>query len=1029
VLSTSSALVLTEIQPGYSGTYYVVVTDGNGSTTSANVALNVLPAGILQLYPTNLVLARVGDGAQALSGATGNTLYLDQYTTNGAYLNSIQIPDEGVGQPYGAGASSSSALPSGSVSLLIAGSNVSPGNDAGFEAFLGRAPNGLSISFGGYCLAYPFPGTDVSAEPGGNGGNDWRGIGTVDAFSTYQLAWTNSGLYSGGNHQIHSAVDIDGFATNYYTCGEAGAGNAIKYCNINLQPANGVGIAAVAGSLGGTRVCQVVNGELVFSDVGASTIGIYSCTGLPNNTAAATLTIAETNKPLDFAFSPDLRTVYITDNGTFTTTSAKLGGVQRWDAISTGPNGFPSYTYSYTLQMGAGSTIGARAVTVDFSAATTWGPGVTGAILYVTTAETSGNRLLKIKDTGATSTATTLITAPANEMLCGLRFGPTFLPPSFSIQPSPQTSPLGSDATFSVVAAGTGPLTYQWYYQSNGVGAFTAIAGATNSTFALNSVSNGNLGNYYAVVTDPLSITQQSQTVALSLPITVPMSLAVNTQSPGAIIPSDFLGLSFETANLKSNGVGVVGYMFDSSNTQLLTLFQNMGIRNLRMGGITVDTNNEVIPLYVPTNQDVDALFRFVAAANVDVEYSLRLENANTNQDVALALYTWTNYHQYITGLAIGNEPDGYGSGDPQITGFSSYLAKWTAIADAITNAVPGVVLCGPDGAGNGYVNPFSTAETGVPWIHMITSHFYVGGNSGSLTPAQIAAAMLSSAWDTKYISQYNGSALVAHTNGFAVYRSTEFNSYVAPYPGTPGGNNIFASSLYACDAAHWFAQTNCQGINFHTFLGKYNATIYYDANGNYQIHPIGYGMKTFEIGSHGAVIPVTETNNAGLNLTAYGVGATNNVFVTLVNKEYGGGARNASVTVYPSGITAGFAQMMLLTSPGGVFATNAMTLGGATITNNVPFAGQWTPLGPLTNGQCTVMVPLTSAAVVQIQATPTLTIQNAGSGQVQLQWNFGTLQFSGSANGPYTDLPTATSPLTFTPSGPRQFYRVKAGP
>ena len=89
VLSTSNFLVLTNIQPTNAGTYYVVVTDARGSTQSSNVTLNVLPTGALQLYSTNLILARVGDGAQPLSGATGNTLYLDQYTTNGTYINTL----------------------------------------------------------------------------------------------------------------------------------------------------------------------------------------------------------------------------------------------------------------------------------------------------------------------------------------------------------------------------------------------------------------------------------------------------------------------------------------------------------------------------------------------------------------------------------------------------------------------------------------------------------------------------------------------------------------------------------------------------------------------------------------------------------------------------------------------------------------------------------------------------------------------------------------------------------------------------
>jgi hypothetical protein len=1030
VLSTSNALVLVNIQATNAGSYYVVVTDSNGSTPSGNVTLNVLAAGALPLYSTNLVVARVGDGAQALSGATGNTLYLDQYTTNGAYLDSIQIPDEGLGQPYGTGSSTSSNLPPGSSALLIAGSNVSPGNDAGYEAFLGRAPTGLSLSFLGYCQGYPFPGSDVSYSSG-NGGNDWRGIGTVDAFGNYELAWTNSGLYSGGNHQVHSVVDIDGNATNYYTAGEAGSGNAIKYCNIDFQPANGSGLAAVAGTLGGTRVAQVAGGNLTFSDVGASPIGIYACSGLPNNTATASLVLAETNKPLDFAFSPDLRTVYITDNGAFGGTSAPAGGVQRWDASGTGAYGFPGYRYSYTLQMGTGSSVGARSLTVDFSAATTWGAGVTGARIFVTTAETSGNRLLRIVDTGATSGAALLATASTNQMLCGVRFGPVFVPPSFSIQPQSQTALLGAMVTFSAFALGTGPLTYQWYFQSNGVGGFTAIAGATNATYTINLAGSNNLGNYYVVVTDPVSRNAQSQTASFSLPATAPVSLAVNAQSPGAAIPPDFLGLSFETANLRSNGVGVAGYMFDSSNTQLVTLFTNLGIKNLRVGGTSTDTNNEVIPLYVPTNADLDALFRFAPAANVGVVFSLRLENGDPAVDAALASYAWTNYHQYLTCLAIGNEPDGYGGGDPQITNFASYFTKWTTFANAITNAVPGAKFGGPDAAGTAYAGEFADAEAGSPYVTWIFSHFYPGGNSASLTPQQIVAGMLSAGWDTNnYPSHLSQTEAIANSDGFP-FRSTEFNSYVAAYPGVWGGNNVFASALYACDAAHWWAANNCNGVNFHTFLGKYNATVYYDANGNYQIFPIGYGIKAFDLGSHGSVIPVTLTNTDGVNLTAYGVGSSTNVYVTLVNKEYGANARNASVTIVPSGLTAGSVQMMLLMATNGAFATNGVTLGGAFITNNAPFQGQWTSLGSLTNGQCVVTVPITSAAIVQIQAgaqvSPALlALQNAGAGKWRLQWNSGTLQSATNAAGPYTDMVGAVSPLTLYPTNALGFYRVR---
>jgi hypothetical protein len=523
--ATSSALVLTNIQTGSNGTYTVVV--GNLATApalSASATLTVINSAVLTLSPTNLVVTRVGDGVQALSGATGNTLYLDQYTTNGGYVNTIQIPDEGTGQPYNTGGASSANMPFGSPALLVAGSNVSPGKDAGYEAFLTRAPNGQTLNFVGYCEAYPFSGSDLTV--GANGGPNWRGIGAVDAYGYYTLAWTNTGLCSGDNHQVHAAVDIDGNGTNFYVTGESGS-IGIKYCNINNEPANGLGIAAVAGSESGTRVAQIIQGNVVFSDTNttaASTIGIYACLGLPKTGASTNLLINEGNSPMDFAISPDLKTVYIADNGAFSGTSTQAGGIQRWDTNSASGG----YTYSYTLGTGTGSTAGARGLTVDFSANSAWGAYVTGAILYATTAESSGNRLIKIADTGAASSATLLAAAGPNQILAGVRFGPAVILPSFASQPQNESALAGTNVTFSAGAVGSGPLTYQWYFQAGGVGAFNAILSATNATYTINAAGT-NVGNYYVVVKNPGSFTAQSQTVSFTLTVTTPPQFTSET--------------------------------------------------------------------------------------------------------------------------------------------------------------------------------------------------------------------------------------------------------------------------------------------------------------------------------------------------------------------------------------------------------------------------------------------------------------------------------------------------------------------
>jgi RHS repeat-associated protein len=62
-------------------------------------------------------------------------------------------------------------------------------------------------------------------------------------------------------------------------------------------------------------------------------------------------------------------------------------------------------------------------------------------------------------------------------------------PVSITTQPTPQTACIGTIATFSVTAAGTG-LAYQW--QKSGID----IPGATGSSYSIDSVSMGDAGNY-----------------------------------------------------------------------------------------------------------------------------------------------------------------------------------------------------------------------------------------------------------------------------------------------------------------------------------------------------------------------------------------------------------------------------------------------------------------------------------------------------------------------------------------------------
>src|ERR1035438_7845257 len=311
--ATNSSLVLTNIQPSNNGGYRVAV--GNAATAfqNFNATLTVVNSTVLTLSSANLIVARVGDGAQALSGATGNTLYLDQYTTAGGYVNTVQVPDEAVGSPYGAG---SAASVFGSPGLLVAGA----GSDAAYEAMLTLSTiNQEYIGFAGYCQDYPFTGALVNTQPG----TSWRGLATINAYGIYSLAYTNSGLYSAGSQLIRGMVTLEG--TNFWTTGAAGAGT-VKFVNSTATTyANGTGVPTSTGvSAGGARSIMVVNGplpaagfssvnNLVCTDAGqGGNNGLYAASGRADSGATVAFTpllYTGGGQPGDFAFSPDNNTI------------------------------------------------------------------------------------------------------------------------------------------------------------------------------------------------------------------------------------------------------------------------------------------------------------------------------------------------------------------------------------------------------------------------------------------------------------------------------------------------------------------------------------------------------------------------------------------------------------------------------------------------------------------------------------------------------------------------------------------------
>lgn len=78
-------------------------------------------------------------------------------------------------------------------------------------------------------------------------------------------------------------------------------------------------------------------------------------------------------------------------------------------------------------------------------------------------------------------------------------------PLAITVQPTNQTAQCGANATFSVTAVGTSPLSYQWYYGTNPLTDNSLISGSSSTSLTLSDVSISQAGTYTVVVTNAYS--------------------------------------------------------------------------------------------------------------------------------------------------------------------------------------------------------------------------------------------------------------------------------------------------------------------------------------------------------------------------------------------------------------------------------------------------------------------------------------------------------------------------------------------
>ena len=268
-------------------------------------------------------------------------------------------------------------------------------------------------------------------------------------------------------------------------------------------------------------------------------------------------------------------------------------------------------------------------------------------------------------------------------------------------------------------------------------------------------------------------------------------------------------------------------------------------------------------------------------------------------------------------------------------------------------------------------------------WDHLayVTQHYYPRGDGDKITdPAEERRLLLSPDLHQAYQTLYDAFVPAAKAKGIG-YRLEETSSYGRG--GAVGASDTFTASLWSVDYLYWWAAHDALGLNFHTGQkvqrgtpGPYRANVYTPLTvvpKGIKVLPVGYGMKLFNLGSQGRLVPVNVASNPdNLNLAVYGTLASDQtLFITVLNKEFGATGRAAKLVIN-SGLPGARGKIIFMSAPAGdITAVEGITIGGAGIKEDGSWKGKWSDLPAASaEGSVAVVVPAASAAVIELQGS-----------------------------------------------------------
>ncbi len=477
-----------------------------------------------------------------------------------------------------------------------------------------------------------------------------------------------------------------------------------------------------------------------------------------------------------------------------------------------------------------------------------------------------------------------------------------------------------------------------------------------------------------------------------------PLTVSIGSR-PGAVIPTDFLGLSLETPALHLPAI-------ETRSPVLANLLSGLGKGVLRVSGDSVD-HTQWLPAPGPaaawalttvTPEDLHHLAAVMSASGWRLILGLDLGHLQANALTEEASAAGSILGASLAGLAIGNEPDLYtqppaqpfrsvlGS-DPLRSsgwGFSNYQGELAKARSAVAAAGGSTPLYGPESATGNWLQAYASTEGA--GTAALSTHLYPLDRCRSerlLPHGPTIAQLLSGAVQQSETGRIKELAAIAGSHHLPL-RIDELGSVACG--GQPGTSNTFGAALWALDAALIAAREGVAGINFTSGLGSCQTggtllSPWYSPlcalpNGQLTARPEYYALALLRSLEGCAFVPVTARTSGNVATFALRApdGALHVVIDDLETATSDAGADHASSSPHPVAVTLrlgsayNHASSLRLSAPS-AGALQGASLGGVALRANGTLPSPHAEPLRSSGGQVTVRVQPASATVVTLAA------------------------------------------------------------